>query len=258
MLRFALMLRFACLIGLATGALAQGSQAQVHLAPVDPERFPAAWYPPENDWTRMPAPVLGLPYTGTMVQTSQMPASAGRPASQARHSTMRYRDRMGRVRTEESDVWSQSGTPRREIEVVDPVSHCTFRWTEPSAELGTGTATVQCLSRRVQYGPSTYAWLADAVRTGRISPTPKDGSVELLGEKVFSGVKATGVRYRKSEGAPATDFWWSATLQELVALGPETPIFGFPNFELTEVKMGEPDAKLFYPPPGYRIVKSGN
>jgi hypothetical protein len=52
-----------------------------------------------------------------------------------------------------------------------------------------------------------------------------------------------------------TEFWVSAEMKELVAMYQEFPD-GF-NMELRDIKLREPDPKLFYPPADYKIVPAG-
>ena len=72
-------------------------------------------------------------------------------------------------------------------------------------------------------------------------------------------------RTRTGSAAPSgtvvltTEIWYSQQLQELLelrqTLEPETqPGEGpLPDFKLTQIRRGEPDETLFYPPEGYKI-----
>jgi hypothetical protein len=250
--------------------------APVDFAPAPSDRFPAAWYPPENDWTTVPAPVKRLPYSATLVETTVLPAPGSRKPMTSASRSRQYRDREGRTRTEQTSVWrggpahatgevdgrvrlltAPQDVPRREIEVIDPVAHCTFRWAEPWTGIGEPTATVRCLSRRVQYGASVFGWL-EALTSAQRSSVRFDGvanwGYQPLGARDFHGIRALGVRQMKTLAGREVDFWWSPGLHELIAMGPSTPVFGFPFYELTEVKLEDPAPSLFYPPSNYRIV----
>ena len=89
---------------------------------------------------------------------------------------------------------------------------------------------------------------------------------EPLGTRSIEGFEATGVRRtRTGSAAPngtvvlTTEIWYSQQLQELLelrqTLEPETqPGEGaLPDFKLTQIRRGEPDETLFYPPEGYTI-----
>jgi hypothetical protein len=82
---------------------------------------------------------------------------------------------------------------------------------------------------------------------------------EALGVRMFDGVRATGVRHTRIMQAAKTDkpltmvteFWVSTEMKELVAISQEFPDGYSP--ELRDIKLLEPDPKLFYPPAGYKI-----
>ncbi len=242
------------------------STEAVDMAPAPSKRFPAEWYPPANDWTGMPRAVTGAPYTATTVTTYSLPTpdAHGTVRSESQSATQ-ARDGRGRTRVE-SVLPGRSATGQnrslRSVEVNDPVSHCSFRWVEPWTELGEPMATVHCLSRRVHLQPNApyagIAALALAQTSSSIEQRNDRWTYAPLGEKEFSGVKALGIRQTKTSDGIAkplvVDFWWAPELKELVAMKPPQPVFGFPSFELKDIRPGEPDARLFYPPQGYRIV----
>ena len=86
---------------------------------------------------------------------------------------------------------------------------------------------------------------------------------EPLGVRTFDGVRATGVRHTRviqatgSESAQTlvTDFWVSTEMKEVVAM--RVPPMGY-MLELRDIKLREPDPKMFYPPAGYKIVPTSN
>ena len=51
-----------------------------------------------------------------------------------------------------------------------------------------------------------------------------------------------------------SELWYSEGLKELIEMKAVPAQAGFPQFELTKIHREEPDAKLFYPPAGYRIT----
>lgn len=86
---------------------------------------------------------------------------------------------------------------------------------------------------------------------------------EPLGERTFDGVRATGVRHTRiiqavPTGEPqsiVTEIWVSSEMKEVVALYPKAP--DDYSLELRDIKLREPDPKLFYPPADYKIVPIG-
>jgi hypothetical protein len=52
-----------------------------------------------------------------------------------------------------------------------------------------------------------------------------------------------------------TEFWVSTEMKEVVAM--RVPPLGY-MLELRDIKLREPDVKLFYPPTGYKIVPTSN
>lgn len=84
-----------------------------------------------------------------------------------------------------------------------------------------------------------------------------------LGERSFGGVRAMGVRHTRiiqpttpeNAETKVAEFWVSPEMKEVVAMYVEFPD-GF-RYELQNIQLHEPDAKLFYPPDGYRIDVMG-
>jgi hypothetical protein len=52
-----------------------------------------------------------------------------------------------------------------------------------------------------------------------------------------------------------TEFWVSTEMKEVVAM--RVPPMGY-MLGLRDIKLREPDAKLFYPPANYKIVLTSN
>ena len=255
--------------GLSVFALLTMGFAQVqqdkNIAPAPSDRFPASWYPPDSDVTYTAAPQTGAPYSGTMVTTF-----AGMSFSQ---STFQTRDSAGRMRTEtnmprlSADGGGPSGVIQaREVEISDPVSHCSFVWTEPWLGSADPVATVTCMPRTLRYAKGGLG--SDAMRTKVTEEHPYPHQVRLtepLGERSFGDVKASGVRVTITTTNPATndlktlvsELWYSAELKESIALRPGIGS-GVPSFELTNVHRGESDPTLFYPPTGYKIRPLGS
>jgi hypothetical protein len=237
----------------------------VHVAPEPSDRFLASWYPATNDYTYTGAPVTGAPYTGTMVLTMELPADGGRAAMRSRMMVVKVRDGEGRTRTEElpGEVEGMPGVggQANQVEVNDVVRHCSFRWMEREGEV-LGQATVTCLSREVRWSPEhdlEDSILAQRAVTRQTTPTQVD-TIEPLGEKRLDGLRVLGIRRATTESDASgkttrvhgKEIWWSPELREAVAAralsGEKGPEFGW-----KDVRLGEPDAGLFYPPRGVAI-----
>lgn len=219
------------------------------------ERFPASWYPADNNVTYTETPVTGAPYEALRVT-----------AGQSGSGTRVARDSAGRVHEEEPQPRLRpdgSLVQTREVSVEDPVSHCRFQWMEPWAASGPPTATVQCMPPTLHYngGAMWQSLIADAPREEHPDPS-RTIRVAPLGERVIEGVRAVGtmrtILQEDGTGGPvqtsSVEVWASSELKEVVAMH-QTPV-GI-NMDLHEIVRHEPDAALFYPPAGYRIQVLG-
>jgi hypothetical protein len=235
---------------------ASGPAQTVHHA-TPSERFPASWYPADNNVTYTETPVTGAPYEARRVTDGQS-GSGMRVA----------RDSAGRVHEEEPQPRLRpdgSLVQAREVSVEDPVSHCRFQWMEPWAASGPPTATVQCMPPTLHYNGQPPWAKAMASAAGEKPPAAPGDTVrnEALGEREFGGVRASGLRSTTTAsdtgGAPGpaqtstVEIWWSSELKEIVAMHSS---IGY-GTELRAIVRQEPDAALFYPPAGYRIQVLG-
>jgi hypothetical protein len=242
----------------------------VNEAPPPSERFPAAWYSSQEGDSTL-APVVGAPYTATMLlKNVMMPGrlpGGDKLQIKAEMVVRKMRDSAGRTRTEES--WELEGYSNPaptgktyQVEVNDTVQHCFFRWVEPVERDEDKVATVNCLSRHVN-------WEEDGrmAISGQIEDVTQNKSsirkMEPLGERQIEGLKAFGMRETTTEldsgGNPVRteggEVWWSPELHEIV----QTRWIGesqMPTVELKDVKREEPPAALFYPPAGFKIVRA--
>lgn len=91
-----------------------------------------------------------------------------------------------------------------------------------------------------------------------------DLNTQSLGNQTVAGVETLGTRETVTIAAgeigndsplkSITEFWFSPKLGlNLISLR-DDPRFGTQRFELSDIIMGEPDAKLFSPPEGARII----
>lgn len=235
----------------------------VHRAPEPSDRFPANWYPADqmSEKDVLPGPITGLPYTGISVETSK--SSAGDEATESVNRNPQARDSMGRTRTEAlgggGRFEDNSFAELNFVQVFDPVSHCSFTWSEFRPDLSDHNdhvAFVTCASQTLKYyrGLTIVELVLKSLDedTEDRSPTTL---VEQLSPLSIDGL--TLVRHRVTNtdtsqpGQPKTSFtdnWYSPDLRILIRLGDDRS-----NVMLTDIRRVEPDPKLFYPPVDYRI-----
>jgi hypothetical protein len=241
-------------------AISVAGQQATHVAPAPSARFPAAWYPPDNDVSYTMTPVTGAPYEARVVQGSQQDSHL--PIEQY---PLQARDSAGRTRTESprGARTARDGTQVevREIGVNDPVSQCSFQWEEP---WGVGNsvpaATVQCQARKAHYAGQAMWASAASMKPGEEHPSPDEtDQTEALGERTFDGVRAVGYRRVRTIRNPQpeqtwtieSEIWSSPEMKEVVAIHvKDAPSY---SMELRDIKLREPDPALFYPPANYKI-----
>jgi hypothetical protein len=153
----------------------------------------------------------------------------------------------------------------REIGVNDPVSQCSFQWEEPWAAAGMPTATVQCQRQKAQYAGEAMWSSAASMKPGEEHSSPNEmDETEAMGERTFDGVRAVGFRrVRTLKGTTPeqtqvieSEIWSSPEMKEVVAISLKGTQ-GY-SIELQDIKLREPDLKLFYPPAGYEIVPTSS
>jgi hypothetical protein len=90
------------ILGLAVshGQEVEKPKVVVDEAPPPSERFPAAWYSAQ-DGQSTTAPVVGSPYTATMLLKTVTEFGGDKPAIKSKIVTRMMRDSAGRTRTEE-------------------------------------------------------------------------------------------------------------------------------------------------------------
>jgi hypothetical protein len=239
------------------------------VAPPPSDRFPASWYPSQSNVAHTFAPERGAPYTATLVVTSRFAdQSAVKEASQ---TNLQTRDGVGRLRvdTEVHQPDGHGGTVTiHHVEVDDPVSHCSFRWTEPVIAPEKPMAVVSCSSRTLYYTEQSR-W-ADVMITEPKEEHTLPNEIDIsepMGRRVIEGLDAVGMRKTRrlidpktrSSTSSVTEIWYSPSLHELLEMRqlPSEQVREANSLtvdmRLSNVKRGEPPASLFYPPAGYKI-----
>jgi hypothetical protein len=238
-------------------------QEKTDVAPPPSARFPAAWYPPDNNVTSTMQSIVGSPYEARLVTEGRYPDL---PIQQ---EPLQARDSAGRMRSESSmgPRTAQDGNQveAREVEVDDPVSHCSFHWIEPWVNESAPTATVQCMPRTMHYSEQSMWSSVSSMKPGEEHPSPDEtDQTEALGERSFDGVRAVGFRrisiiknpHPEQTQTIESEMWVAPEMKEIVAIHVKGP--GGYGMELRDIKLREPDATLFYPPANYAIMTTSN
>jgi hypothetical protein len=248
----------------------------IDTAPPPSGRFPANWYPADNDRTFTLTVAKNTPYTATLVLTDSQLDQATKEFVTCRTSVVQARDSAGRMHSETPYTGMESNSrgemiPVHDVTVNDPVSHCNFRWMEPEVAFEKPTATVECMPRTIHYvnlnhWEFMWAQLVDIGSKLGDLPSGSSGSSESLGKRMFGEVEAEGVRTIATNTTQTgkiwtrvTEMWYAREIKELVQLNfddddvknPQSK--QTPYMQLTNIKRTEPDPKLFYPPQGYEI-----
>ena len=144
-----------------------------------------------------------------------------------------------------------------QIEIIAPATH--ERYVCRPAEQ---------LCRLQEFFVSDFEPGSGAVAVAVTSGTP-GYTVEDLGKQSIAGLEAIGSRETRVLQANALgneapilerkEFWYSPQLGINLVVKREEPRFSTQqNFEVTNVTLGEPDAKLFEPPAGFKILDLRN
>ena len=237
---------------------------QLHVAPPPSELFPAKWYPPVGSGNEIvPAPFVDHPYTATTGTIPPQQRAGVEPRSPVVEG-FEARDRFGRTRAESVNggmtVGGQS-VQMKEIEVSDPVSHCSFNWMETTTgatlPADSRVAWVSCAPQSLRYKDfDIWKSVAEEMKDGTVVHGDTTTTIEHLPPVNLDGLTVQRLRVTNisvdEHGQPRkwiTESWYSPELKELIRLRNEDG--GFEGS--IHVQRDDPDPKLFYPPEGYRI-----
>jgi hypothetical protein len=191
------------------------------------------------------------PFTATVNTEWVRPLPDGTRITLKNHRLI-ARDKTGRIFQERrmlvpDDAKSESIVTQTEIS--DPVTH----------ELYTCRPNDRACHLNAFEAGNPFWPLAGVKAKPGVSTSP-----ESLGKQSIAGMETTGTREMMviPTGAIGNDgpilskreYWYSKQLGMNVLSIREDPRFGTQKFELSDVVVGEPDAKLFEPPEGFRIV----
>ncbi len=164
------------------------------------------------------------------------------------------RDGAGRIYQERRNFLPAEDTSENiitQIDLSDPVTHMVITC-HPSDQ----TCTISAYLRN----PS----LAPAIPTGPYADGSGSLAREALGDKTVNGVETIGTRETSTVNAGAfgndhpiaivKEFWYSPVLGINVIEKRQDPRFGDQSFSVIDIKLGEPDPRLFQMPANFKVV----
>src|SRR6202046_4395643 len=197
-------------------------------------------------------PVANAPFSATVTTVWTTYTADGTMGTIKNHRTI-ARDSAGRI-FQERRFFSPNGDKREtaisQLEFSDPVSHQEY-FCHPEVRA--------C---------ELYNYNVPASPVEGVSATSLSGAngakVEDLGHDTIAGLDTVGTR-ETTTIAPGTigndraldvvrELWYSAQLGFDLMLNRNDPRTGTANIRVTEIRLGEPDAKLFDPPSYYTVV----
>ena len=202
------------------------------------------------------APVIGQPYSATVVHQTNRKLADGTTISEKGHH-FAARDSQGRVRVETRMAKGKNGEQDTVMVFVsDPVAHTITTWISgPKIENKTASV-VKIPADRKQETAAQPRVVSDS------RPQPVV-TTENLGTVMLQGLPVTDVRTttivpvgRAGNDAPITktyESWTSEDLKLVLKQRSEDPRVGVTVVELDEFSRAEPDPKLFRVPPGYTV-----
>ncbi|HKW33071.1 MAG TPA: hypothetical protein VJN92_08695 [Candidatus Acidoferrum sp.] len=233
---------------LIAGFLLLANSASVAQAPREPGR------PPDGGTREMLISILipslpNAPFTAT-VNTEWVRQLADGATITLRNHRAIARDSAGRIFQERRALVADDGkqdSPITQIEISDPVSHDLYICVPP-----------ELVCQVEVFSPPEGAHFSAAAKA------PKSPALEDLGKQFIGGVEAIGARETVviQTGAIGNDrplmakreFWYSPGLGINLISKRQDPRFGTQNFEITDIVLGEPDAKMFGLPPGFKVI----
>jgi hypothetical protein len=165
------------------------------------------------------------------------------------------RDSMGRVFEERrffSADGDQQATPLSELDYRDPNQH--------------ERVVCRAMTRVCKVSPYSNQATVAMQKVGPLSNgmdevTREDlgrktmGEVEVVGSREVTTIKAGAMGYEKSQPI-VKEFWYSPSLGINVVTKRFDPrASAIQNFEVGNISLAEPDAKMFEPPAGFRVVR---
>jgi len=195
--------------------------------------------------------VRDAPYSGVGTTTTTQVLADGTRIVRST-TTHVWRDRMGRVRREQTAIGLGALSPASDAATVVTI-------TDPVAGV---THTLDDTARTARSSPLPNL---RAVRTGAAPlPAPPGTPVESLGTRDIEGVKATGRRTSTTiplgqigndrPFAVTYEVWEAPELQIILESRQNDPRTGIVEYQVTGLVRAEPAPDLFTVPPGYTVL----
>jgi hypothetical protein len=258
------MLLVCALFGAAGAMRAQDNASTPETEATPPEPPKCIPFPHEQEHWLV---AKGMPYSSKRVMTCEVVEPDG-TVVKGKRTQLEWRDSEGRTRIEQPDVLDPDMIM---VRVVDPVEHIDWNFT-----IGKDVDKTAIMSRyspradSFEY-PTTYQTLPGGSTNRGIMATPLIPAgpgfrYEELKSTYVNGVWCDGSRdsrwARPGEGnnksdhneLEVTDTWFSVDLFTEVRWKMNDPSLGKYRNELINIDRSEPDAALFRPPAGYRVL----
>jgi hypothetical protein len=193
-------------------------------------------------------PVLNAPFSAEVTIVWQPPAGKG---AEQRAVGRFYRDRAGRVRVEQG-VAGSNQSPNRIILVPDSSDNVYVM--DPATRKASLHMNTRFVADLMIGGGCYNHFVLPVSNGGFISFSLDPVAEESLGQRVISGVKATGTRAmtelprNASFGNGRAERWVSPKLKVVVYFRSEEPDMGTFEYQLTRISRAEPPADLFERP----------
>jgi hypothetical protein len=197
--------------------------------------------------------IKDVPFCADVIETREYFLRNGTAIHIELHGKV-FRDSAGRIRTEREVAGGRAGVHRVQITIMDPVLK-----TKTSFDMETNSATVDELVQPLAGVPKTPYKFAK-----KHSPdTPPVNGSEDMGTTNIAGYDAQGCRATHLLPAGQYDSdkqlievaekWFFLVLETHMLSRRESPWEGKYVTTMTKVQRGEPDPKLFQPPPNYKV-----
>lgn len=168
------------------------------------------------------------------------------------------RDSKGRIFQERCNLVPRTGNFQSRVNVIqiaDPIKHAVYNCFQDDRK--------ECVQLSYTASPATEYKLA-TVPTGKLSNGIGAANHEDLGKQFIEGVETVGTRdsVTYNPGVFGNDLnltveresWYAPALGISLVSIRSDPRIGRQTFRATEVVVGEPDAKLFDLPKGFKVV----
>lgn len=235
---------FTCLAAFSVSSAAQTSQDSLHA-------------PSGNTQMRVVSivvpPLTNAPFTATVSTTWVRKLGDGSTVTIQNHRTI-ARDNAGRIYQQRRNLYAEGDARQKEvrqIEISDPETREIY-YCYPAAR--------NCELHDYDARPVS----APVIPAGPINDGKAFLTREPLGNDTISGVEAVGTRETTTISAGAfgndqavsivKEFWYSPQLGINVIEKRQDPRAGTQTFVVSDISLGEPDAKLFETPAGFRIT----